>query len=213
MTTQQIKRELQALISGKNGARYDAVIQAALRHLRGGKSASSMAPGKLEDKAKEAEDLMLFADEHDLILTDIPEERFVASGAEQRVYIVNESLVVKLNDAIYYATWRDYLHSLLLHNYFFADTAYSLRGFYVCENILYAVVEQPYIKADAIADLDEVRGFMMTNGFENTRNHDYEHKEFGVILEDLHDENVLSADGVLQFVDTVFFIRPDRFWN
>ena len=172
-----------------------------------------MAAGKLEDKAEEAESLISFAHEHGLILADIPEKRFVASGAEQRVYIVNESLVIKLNDAIYYVTWRDYLHSLLLHNYFFADTAYSLRGFHVAEDILYAVVEQPYIMADAITDLNEVNEFMTANGFENTRNHDYEHKGLGLILEDLHDENVLSADGLLQFVDTVFFVKPEKFWN
>ncbi len=213
MNAQHVKHELQNLISGESGASYDAIIQAVLSHLRAGESASSMAQGKLEDKAEEAKELIRFARTHNLVLADIPEERFVANGAEQRVYIAEENCVIKLNDAIYYACWRDYFNSLLLHNYFFADTAYSLRGFYESNDIVYAVVEQPYIHADRITDLEEVKSFMVANGFENVRNHDYKHEKLGLILEDLHDENVLTADGVLHFIDTVFFITSSKFWN
>ena len=103
MSTLQIKHELQNLVSGTHGARYDAVVQAVLSHLRGGESASTMAEGKLEDRAQEAKKLIEFAEAHNLLLDGIPEDRFVASGAEQRVYIVGADYVVKLNDAIYYA--------------------------------------------------------------------------------------------------------------
>ncbi len=34
----------------------------------------------------------------------------------------------------------------------------------------------------------------------------------GIIIEDLHDENVLTKDGLLYFIDTVFFIK-DFFWK
>ncbi len=213
MNTQHVKHELQNLISGESGASYDAIIQAVLSHLRGGESASSMAQGKLEDKAQEAKKLIRFARAHNLVLENIPEERFIANGAEQRVYIVEDNYVVKLNDAIYYACWRDYFNNLLLHNYFFADTAYILRGFYVSKSKIYAVVEQQYIRADSMTDLDEVRAFMLANGFVNNRRHDYKHEKLGLILEDLHDENVLTADGVLHFIDTVFFITSSKFWS
>jgi hypothetical protein len=71
---------------------------------------------------------------------------------------------------------------------------------------LYAVVEQPFVKATEKTDLDEVKRFMLNNGFENTRNNDYFNPDLGVILEDLHDENVLTQNGVLCFIDTVFYI-------
>jgi hypothetical protein len=48
---------------------------------------------------------------------------------------------------------------------------------------------------------------MIANGFENTRNHDYFHPDLGIILEDLHDENVLTQDGILYFIDTVFYSK------
>jgi len=81
----------------------------------------------------------------------------------------------------------DYLHNLLLNNFFFPDTAYQLVGFYRQENTLYAVVTQLFVRANQPTNL--------------------------VILEGLHDENVLTQNGVLFFIDTVFYIKPEVFWN
>ncbi|MFK7935252.1 MAG: hypothetical protein AB8G22_17195 [Saprospiraceae bacterium] len=213
MDIKQIKYELQNLISGKSGASYDALIQAVASHLRSGKRTSPMAKEKHQNKAQETEELIDFAKSNNLILEHIPEERFIASGAEQKVYITGDKYVIKLNDAIYYASWEDYFYNLLLHNYFFSDTAYQFLGFYLAENTLYAVVQQPYIKADSMTDLGQVEKFMAANGFKNKRRNDYENESLGLIVEDLHDENVLSAEGMLHFIDTVFYIKPDTFWN
>lgn len=94
----------------------------------------------------------------------------------------------------------------MLNNYFFSDTAYKLLGFYKNENVLYAVVEQPFVKATDKTDLELVKQFMLSNGFENSRNNDYINRNYGIILEDLHDENVLTQNGFLFFIDTVFYI-------
>jgi len=213
MDLKQLKYELQNLISGKSGASYDALIQTVASHLRSGKRASPMAEEKHQNKAQETEGLIAFAKSNNLILDHIPEENFIASGAEQRVYITGDKYVIKLNDAIYYASWEDYFYNLLLHNYFFADTAYHLLGFYLSGGIFYAVVRQSYIKANSITNLKKVQDFMMANGFENKRRNDYVNESLGLIVEDLHDENVLTCDGLLYFIDTVFFIKPDQFWS
>jgi len=213
MNIKQVKYELQNLISGKSGASYDALIQTVASYLRSGKRASPMAEEKHQNKAQETKELIDFAKSNHLIIENIPEERFIASGAEQKVYITGGKYVIKLNDAIYYASWEDYFYNLLLHNYFFADTAYQLLGFHLSDNTFYAVVQQPYIKADSITSLKEVKDFMAANGFENKRRNDYENLNLGLIIEDLHDENVLTAEGMLHFIDTVFFIKPDRFWD
>lgn len=213
MNTKQTKYELQNLISGKSGASYDALIQTVAGHLRRGKRASPMAQEKHENKAQETEELIAFAKSNDLILDNIPEEKFIASGAEQKVYITGDKYVIKLNDAIYYASWEDYFYNLLLHNYFFADTVYSLLGFYLSDSVFYAVVQQPFIRADSMTDLQSVKDFMSINGFENKRRNDYENVNLGLIVEDLHDENVLTAEGMLHFIDTVFFIKPNSFWE
>ncbi|MEM9888984.1 MAG: hypothetical protein AAF849_24050 [Bacteroidota bacterium] len=114
---------------------------------------------------------------------------------------------------MYYASWEDYFYNLLLHNYFFADTAYRLLGFYLSDSTFFAVVQQSYIKANSMTDLEAVKDFMLANGFENTRRNDYENAILGLIVEDLHDENVLTHNGLLYFIDTVFFIRPSKFWD
>jgi len=51
--------------------------------------------------------------------------------------------------------------------------------------------------------------FLSQNGFRNSKNNDYYHPQLGIILEDLHDENVLTKDGVLHFINTVFFIKAE----
>ncbi len=172
-----------------------------------------MAETKHQNKKEETKRLIEFASKNNLLIDYINESAFISEGAEQKVYIQNSQYVIKLNDAIYYASWEDYFHNLLLHNYFFADTHYQLMGFYRNIDTFFAVVRQPYIRADRLTDLSHVKAFLTSNGFENTRNHDYYHPGLGIILEDLHDENVLSQNKILFFIDTVFYINPEVFWK
>ena len=157
-------------------------------------------------KKQETETLTKFINDNNLWVNAVDLSNYVSEGAEQKVYLKDEKTVTKLNDAIYYSLWLDYFYNLLLHNYFFPDTAYELLGFYKDEEILFAVVNQPYVKANEKTDLQKVKVFMLSNGFENNRNNDYINKDLGIILEDLHDENVLTENGVLRFIDTVFYI-------
>ncbi len=172
-----------------------------------------MAEGKHQNKSKETEKLITFAVKNNLFYDDIEKGKYVSEGAEQKVYIKDEQYVLKLNDAIYYASWEDYFLNLMLHNYFFADTSYQLLGFYEDEKVLYAVVKQPFVEADSLTDLAQVKVFLTNNGFENTRNHDYYHPQLGIVLEDLHDENVLTQREILYFIDTVFYLDPKVFWS
>lgn len=129
------------------------------------------------------------------------------------MFLQNKTQVLKLNDSIYYASWLDYLNNLLLNNYFFPDTAYQLLGFYKSDNdVLYALVAQNYVESNQPTDLSLVKQFLENNGFKNTKNNDYFNTDLGIILEDLHDENVLTANDILYFIDTVFYIKPEIFW-
>ncbi|MEL1243068.1 hypothetical protein AAEO56_02245 [Flavobacterium sp. DGU11] len=138
--------------------------------------------------------------------------QYVSEGAEQKVYLKDAEHVLKLNDAIYYESWEDYFYNLLLHNYFFPDTAYNLLGFTKDKNVLYAIVKQAYVSITDKTDLSRVKTFLEENGFENTRNNDYFNPQLQIILEDLHDENVLTRNDILYFIDTVFYLT-ERFWQ
>jgi len=71
-----------------------------------------------------------------------------------------------------------------------------------------AVVKQPIVVATNITDLRNVEDFLRVDGFikMNSNKQDYRNDELGIILEDLHEMNVLTSRGVLQFIDTVFYI-------
>lgn len=161
-------------------------------------------------KKQETEVLKDYINKNNVWFSDVAIENYVSEGAEQKVYLKDGKNVIKLNDAIFYNSWEDYLNNLLLHNYFFPDTAYELLGFYNSQDdLILAVVTQPFVRATEKTDLEGVKKFMRANGFINTRNNDYHNPDLCIILEDLHDENVLTENGVLQFIDTVFYIQEN----
>jgi hypothetical protein len=205
-----MKDEIQYILSGKSQVKHCHLIQTACSYLKRSQGAGSVAQEYKQNKQQERESLIEFANQENLWLANINVENYVSQGAEQKVYLKDGSSVLKLNDAIYYASWIDYLHNLLLNNLFFPDTAYQLLGFFKELDVIYAVVEQPFIKATEKTDLSIVKLFLENNGFRNTKNHDYYNADLGLILEDLHDENVLTQNGMLYFIDTVFYIVPEK---
>lgn len=74
------------------------------------------------------------------------------------------------------------------------------------------VLRQAFIRSDAPVDLADVKKLLAFNGFENTRRNDYYNQELGLILEDIHDENVIVNSETLFFIDTVFYtVSPDKY--
>ena len=199
--------ELQCIISGKSQVRYGTTIQAAISYLETSKTSSSLDKTDKHFKREETEKLKHYINSQNLWITDIDLNNYVSEGAEQKVYLKDSRSVMKLNDTIYYLSWVDYFVNLLLNNYFFPDTAYKLLGFFENENIVYAVVEQSFINATQKTDLKNVELFMNSNGFQKIKNNDYFNSELGIILEDLHDENVLTSNEILYFIDTVFYLK------
>lgn len=210
MNIKTIKNELQHILSGKSEVSYGTSIQAAALYLRTSLGTSPATQRIEQDKSEETTRLIEYINKNHLWNCDINFDLFISAGAEQRVYIKDNHKVLKLNDAIYYASYIDYFNNLLLDNYFFPDTAYNLVGFYKSnEGILYTLVEQNYIASTQITDLQQVKDFLKANGFTNTKNNDYFNAELGIILEDLHDENVLTSNDILYFIDTVFYIKSN----
>ncbi|MHB8260797.1 MAG: putative polyvalent protein kinase domain-containing protein [Bacteroidia bacterium] len=207
-----MKHELRNVISGTSKVRNGAVIQSAASYLKRSTQAGEVVKESKHFKNQEAAFLKEYVTQNNLWVTNIDLKSYVSEGAEQKVYLNDGKHVIKLNDSIFYSSWEDYLHSLLLHNYFFPDTAYELLGFWQDDNKLYAVVKQPFVIATEKTDLSRVKSFMLENGFIKTKNNDYKNPDLGIILEDLHDENVLTKEGILQFIDTVFFIT-DKFYE
>ncbi|MBM3446015.1 MAG: hypothetical protein FJX88_05735 [Bacteroidetes bacterium] len=207
-----VKHELQNIISGIGHHAEKNLIQTAANHIGKSKKTSGNAEEQQFTKEQETEELIKWIAQESLWFNGHDESRFIANGAEQRVYLYSDEVFVyKLNDSIFYKYWLDYFHSLLIHNYFFPSTAYELIGFYQKDEILFAVVKQPFIAITENTDTEIVKLFLHENGFQLRKNNDYFNPEIGLILEDLHDENVLTNNGVLFFVDTVFYLEKKFF--
>jgi hypothetical protein len=167
-----MRDDIQHILSGTSRVKYNHLIQTVCSYLKRSQGTSSMVENYQQHKEEETKRLIQFVNDHNLWVNNVNIELYVSQGAEQKVYLKDGSTVLKLNDAIYYASWIDYFHNLLLNNLFFPDTAYQLLGFYNEQEVVHAVVEQPFVRATEKTDLSLVKVFLENNGFRNTKNHD-----------------------------------------
>lgn len=205
-----MKYELQNIISGNERIGQSELIQTIACYLSRSKSEDSRTKKTAFSKREEEQYLTHYIENQALWFPEPDVDTYLSEGSEQRVYFdESTNTVLKINSSVFYLYWEDYLHSLLLHNFFFPHTPYTLLGF-VKDDVfgICALVRQPYIDFDAPTNLEAVRLFLGANGFQNTRNNDYYNEELGIILEDLHEENVLSHEGLLFFIDSVFYLTP-----
>lgn len=202
-----IRDELQYIILGDESPGDAGKLKKTQNFLKRNAGAGIGAKKQEYLKSEEEAELISFARKENLFYTtEISEADFISAGAEQRVYRLDDYHVIKTNDSIFYAYWLDYFNSLLIHNYFFPPTAYDFLGFVIINQKLHAVVKQEFIRSTEPVDLNVLKHFIEYNGFLNTRNNDYRNTVLGIIVEDLHDENVLSKNGILYFIDTVFYL-------
>jgi len=113
-----LKYELHNVLSGKSEVRFGTVIQATARYLKNGEETSVALEGGKRFKSEEKERLENYIVQNNLWVKEIDLSNYVSEGAEQKVYLKDSEYVLKLNDSIYYTSWKDYLFNLLLHNYF-----------------------------------------------------------------------------------------------
>jgi hypothetical protein len=202
--------ELRNIIIGISETSTGHSIQTVLRFLRESKNASrKIEESEFFSKTDEVKFLRDFAERNQFWYTEIKQETYIGEGAEQKVYLEESGLfVIKTNDSIFYETWNDYFISLLIHNYLFPTTAYQLIGF--SENTdkteFYAVVKQRFIESTSPTDLSLLKLFLEKNGFQHKKNNDYFNIELGIILEDLHDENVLTNQDVFFIIDSAIYL-------
>ena len=157
--------ELRNIIEGFGESPKGNFIQTALFYLRKSETASRTSEkSEFINKKDEVNNLIVFADENQLWYPFLDEEKYIGEGSEQKVFLNDDGKhVIKINDTIFYETWRDYFVSLLIHNFLFPTTSYELLGFYQKSEIFYAVVKQPFIESTEPTDLAKLRLFLERN--------------------------------------------------
>ncbi|MBY0476720.1 MAG: hypothetical protein K2Q24_03675 [Chitinophagaceae bacterium] len=124
--------ELQNILSATGQSTAGNLIQTAAHYLKQGQKTGKSIEAVRLTKDEEAAKLIEMAQTENHWIEHIDESRFIARGAEQRVYLdIDARFVIKLNDAVFYLSWSDYFLSLQIHNLFFPGTAYMLIGFYL----------------------------------------------------------------------------------
>jgi len=212
MFSDEIRKKLENIVRGIVIEEQGDTCTSIRNILCSGFSTSTTVKKDFESKSiikeKQVEFLKQLATNHNYWVQNLPDkDKYLAQGGEPRVYLhTDNKSVIKLNDGIYYATWLEFFNSLVIHNLLFPATAYTFLGFIEENDSLMAVLQQPFISSDATADLADIKQLLTYNGFENTKRQDYFNKELSLILEDMHDENVILKDGTLFFIDTVFYI-------
>ncbi|RFS24956.1 hypothetical protein DVR12_07145 [Chitinophaga silvatica] len=212
MISNEIRRKLQNIIRG-------ALIEGEEDHCSAIRNLLSQSFGSNPTIKREFESRSILKEEQACLLKSYAKNnnfwiqtlssgnQYLTRGGESEIFLATDHRhVIKVNDAIYYATWLEYFNSLVIHNLLFPSTAYEFLGFTSCkEDTLCIILKQPFIEGEQ-ADLANIKELLTFNGFQNTRRQDYYNEEFGLVLEDMHDENVISKDGTLFFIDTVFYI-------
>lgn len=204
------KDELRNIIEGNGQIGDEGLIKRTQIYLGGNEIPSIQNSKNKCVKSEEETILISFIKANDLFYNEnIEAENFIGEGAEQKVYKLDGIYLIKLNDTIFYEFWRDYFNSLLIHNYFFKSTQYELLGFKLVDNKLFSVVKQKFIESTEPVDLLLIKKFLKFNNFKNIRNNDYTNENLGLIFEDLHDENIISQNGILFFIDTIFYLTEN----
>jgi hypothetical protein len=159
-------------------------------------------------KEKQAALLEGFCKENNLWLEHLPgENQYLTRGGESKIYLdADRRNVIKINDSVYYATWLEFFNSILLHNLFFLNTTYTFLGLAKINDALHAVLKQPFVTSDTQAELEDIKALLEFNGFQNYIRFDYKNPELGLLLEDMHDENVIVNSDTLFFIDSVFYL-------
>ena len=134
--------------------------------------------------------------------------RRIGAGAEQKVYLDhNGREVLKVNTGIYHGNWLEFFNRLLCHAIFFPTTKYTTVGFTAVEDSFAVVIKQQFALLAEGAPRSIVESYLNRHGFTRTKNDDYYNPALGIILEDLHDENVFLLEGQILFIDPVIYFE------
>ena len=132
----------------------------------------------------------------------------IGAGAEQQVYLHhNGREVVKANTGTYHGNWLEFFNRLLCHAILFPATKYTTVGITIIEGTFTVIIQQQFALLTQGASRSTVEPYLNQHGFRRTKNDDYYNPVLGIILEDLHDENVFLLEGQLLFIDPVIYFE------
>lgn len=165
-------------------------------------------------KRREASALVQWSETHGKLLDGAEfvrkwSEQGQVGGQENDVFL-EANRVWKRNSLSFHLSYCDFFDRLALHHLLFPGAPLRLEGFIAASGGLWPVMSQPAIRARRGATRAEVEAIMRRLDFKRVRHDDYEHAE-GILVEDLHDENVfIDLEGDIVVIDPVIYLRGQR---
>lgn len=165
------------------------------------------ALGRLQEAILEewAKERGIWHDNSSRYFTDLYGDVY-AQGGESTVYLKTDGRnVVKEIELAYYVEPHLALDRIVLHNaYVGLEAPLTIIGFgRTSEGNFNIMVEQPFIQGVTVS-LEEIYGFMTAMGF-TLYSHKTEYTNGEILLNDVHDENVLNTpDGHYVIIDADF---------
>ena len=134
----------------------------------------------------------------------------IAEGGESVVYD-NGDKVVKEISLAYFIEPQLALDRIILHN-FISDAELTVTNFGRNENGEFVfVVEQPFVKGDQLTQ-DEIVEYMKSMGFAPYNNRNTEFSNGEILINDLHDENVIKRpNGSITIIDADFRLNTANY--
>jgi|GEM_PF-1586337 len=167
---------------------------------------AAVRPFEENDLQLWSQDNGLWISEHDFLRQYAA--RQIGAGAEQKVYLhENGREVIKVNTGTYHGNWLEFFNRLLCHAILFPATKYSTVGFTSVDQTFAVVIQQQFAFLTEGAPRSTVEPYLNKHGFARTKNDDYYNSTLGIILEDLHDENVFMLEGQILFIDPVIYFE------
>lgn len=194
---------------------HDRILEAASAESRRISRAIQEVAGTTACKGVQIHGLRQWAVKHHLWIDDANSlGEFSDRGSENEVYMdISKGVVYKLNDFRYADDNLDqFFDRIRIHNELFAECPYRLKGF--AENQdgkTCAVLEQPFIRADREASIEEIAGALALMGFMPMQDGEYFTNGKVDIFDALPNNVLHNMNGALFFIDTICLPSSDEY--
>lgn len=196
-------------------AGFNRILEEAASEARRISLAIQKIAGTTSCKGVQIQGLKKWAINNRFWITDIKKlGEFSDRGSENEVYMDSVNGVVnKLNDFRYADdNLEPFFQRINIHNRIFPDCSYVLKGF--AENQdgkICAVLEQPFIRADREASIEEIAGALVLMGFIPMCDGEYFTNGEIDIFDALPNNVLHGIDGNLFFIDTICLPSDDNY--
>lgn len=185
------------------------IISAAVQRNVQEKYGISNANAISETKRLETNALEQYANDNGLIVS-LPNSEVIGGGNESDIYEhSNPNLITKVTFPNNYNSWLEMLDSIAIHNAENPTTQIKINGFTTNKDGEFSIVTEQNLIQGTPPQFKTIHEDLISKGYELSGEYGdgrYIHREKGIVLEDVKEDNVLEdSQGNLHYIDVDFY--------